>query len=44
MLTVLIAHLLIVHEPDVLLQTGVQQVHVVRLGFDRVGEEAEGFV
>ena len=43
-LTVLIAHPLVVDEPDVLLQAGVQQVHVVRLRLDRVGEEAEGLV
>ena len=30
--------------PDILLEHGVHQVHVVRLGFDGVREETEGFV
>ena len=43
-LTPLVAHLLVVHQPDVLLQAGVQQIHVVGLRLDGVGEEAEGLV
>ena len=30
--------------PDILLEHGVHQVHVVRLGLDGVREETEGFV
>ena len=30
--------------PDILLEHGVHQVHVVRLGLDCVREETEGFV
>ena len=30
--------------PDILLEHGVHQVHVVRLSLDGVGEETEGFV
>ena len=39
-----VAHRLVVHAAHVLLQHGVQQVHVVGLGLDRVGEETEGLV
>ena len=30
--------------PDILLEHGIKQIHVVRLGLDGVGEEAEGLV
>ena len=43
-ITILIAHFFVVDEPDVLLEACVEQVHVVRLRLDGVGEEAEGLV
>ena len=43
-LAVLVAHPLVVNQTDVLLQQRVQQVHILLLGLDGVGEEAEGLV
>ena len=39
-----VTHRLVVHTAHVLLQHGVQQVHVVGLRLDGVGEETEGLV